>query len=408
VHDDVWVLGGHQSDFARNTTREGTALDAFARQTIDAAVADAGIDVEQIETIHVANAFGELFTGQAHLGALPATAHPGLVGIPAGRHEGACASGSLAVRGAMADLLAGLYDVALVLGIEIERNVDATTASDHLGAATWVADEARPGTVVWAEQFSRIADAYDRRHGLDDAHLRSIGAINLANAKRNPLAQTRDWNVPDVAGPAGADDDVNPIAAGRLRRYDCSQITDGAVALVLVSDRWREANPTRTPLARVAGWGHRTTTLPLDAKLAAADETDAPLLLPHVAAAFTDALHRADTDLGGVAGLETHDCFTSSEYLAIDHIGLTPPGQSWRAIEDGTITAGGAFPINPSGGLIGGGHPVGATGVRMVLDAAHQVSDTAGETQVPGAERFATLNIGGSTATVLAFVLAAG
>ena len=91
--------------------------------------------------------------------------------------------------------------------------------------------------------------------------------------------------------------------------------------------------------------------------------------------------------------------------MAIDHLGLTAPGQSWQAIEDGRVERGGSLPINPSGGLIGGGHPVGATGVRMVLDASRQVTGRAGETQVDGASTFATLNLGGSASTVASFVV---
>jgi acetyl-CoA C-acetyltransferase len=106
-----------------------------------------------------------------------------------------------------------------------------------------------------------------------------------------------------------------------------------------------------------------------------------------------------------VDGIETHDCFTPSEYAAIDHFGITAPGKSWQAVEEGVLERDGAMPVNPSGGLIGGGHPVGASGVRMVLDAARQVTGTAGETQVAGARRFATLNIGGSTATTVSFVV---
>ena len=110
----------------------------------------------------------------------------------------------------------------------------------------------------------------------------------------------------------------------------------------------------------------------------------------------------------GLDGIETHDCFTSTEYMAIDHFGLTPPGQSWRAVEDGSIALGGACPVNASGGLIGGGHPVGATGARMLLDACRQVTGTAGAYQIEGARRVATLNIGGSLGTVVSFVVGVG
>ncbi len=129
--------------------------------------------------------------------------------------------------------------------------------------------------------------------------------------------------------------------------------------------------------------------------------------MPHVRGTVLDAFGRAGVDLDGVDGFEVHDCFTPSEYLAIDHIGLTGPGESWKAIENGDIEMGGSFPVNPSGGLIGGGHPVGTTGVRMLLDATLQVSDGAGGYQVEGARRFGTLNIGGSTATTVSLVVGA-
>ena len=122
--------------------------------------------------------------------------------------------------------------------------------------------------------------------------------------------------------------------------------------------------------------------------------------------AIQDGFKRANiADVFQLDGIETHDCFSTTEYMAIDHFGLTEPGQSWRAIEDGTIDFGGKLPVNPSGGLIGLGHPVGATGVRMVLDAARQVAGRAGECQVEGAHRFGTLNIGGSATTVVSFVV---
>jgi acetyl-CoA acetyltransferase len=122
-------------------------------------------------------------------------------------------------------------------------------------------------------------------------------------------------------------------------------------------------------------------------------------------AAALDALRRAQVSLDDLDGIEVHDCITPSEYLAIDHIGLTGPGESWKAIENGEIEIDGRLPINPSGGLIGGGHPVGASGVRMLVDAAKQVSGTAGDYQVENAKTFGTLNFGGNRATTVSFVV---
>jgi acetyl-CoA C-acetyltransferase len=179
--------------------------------------------------------------------------------------------------------------------------------------------------------------------------------------------------------------------------------------VVLATDSWVRDHPAalqRGHAVRLAGWGHRTVGLPLADKLerSRADTH----VMPHVRDAFDDALRRAGlATVDDVDALEVHDCFAASGYLAIDHTGITAPGDSWKAIESGDIERTGRIPVNPGGGLIGGGHPVGATGVRMLVDAARQVAGRAGATQVDGARRVATLNIGGSTATTCSLVVEA-
>jgi acetyl-CoA C-acetyltransferase len=402
----TFILGGTQSDFARNLAREQREIADLVGDLVDGALADAAIEPADVGVIHVGNAFGELFTGQGHLGAMPATVRPALWGVPAARHEAACASGSIAVLAAMAELEAGRYDVALVIGVEQERNVPGEQAAKYLGAAAWVGHEGEGARYLWPHMFSRLGDAYGERWGLDRRHLAAIARKNLENAKRNPRAQTRAWTIGDAM--FAEEDATNPVIEGRLRRADCAQVTDGGAAIVLASARftagWARARgrePART--AQVLGWGHRTAALPLEQKLARAEP--GRLLLPHVAEAIGDAHRRAGTALEALDGVEVHDCFTTTEYMAIDHLGLAPVGEPWRAIEEGRTAFGGGLPINPSGGLIGGGHPVGATGVRMVLDAALQVTGRAGDYQVAGAETFATLNLGGSAATVASFIV---
>ncbi|HET9542599.1 MAG TPA: thiolase domain-containing protein, partial [Acidimicrobiales bacterium] len=198
----------------------------------------------------------------------------------------------------------------------------------------------------------------------------------------------------------------------RIQRQDCSQVTDGAACVVLAGERfataWADSHGrSLDDTGRLAGWGHRTARMALEDKLA--DSQGSPYVAPFVRQTVVDAFGRAGVaDARDLDAVEVHDCFTTTEYLAIDHLGLTAPGESWRAIEDGTIGPDGSVPINPSGGLIGGGHPVGATGVRMVLDATKQVTGTAGGYQVDGARTVATLNLGGSATTSAAFVLTAG
>jgi acetyl-CoA C-acetyltransferase len=400
---DVWILGGYQSDFARNLTKEGLDFADLTSEVVDATLAAAKVDAADIAAtgvVHVANAFGEMFAEQGHLGAMPATVCDGLWDTPASRHEAACASGSVAALAAMADLRSGNYDSALVVGVELEKTVPGDTAARHLGAAAWTGHEGADARFLWPSMFAQVADEYDRRYGLDDTHLRAIAQINFANARRNPNAQTREWTVPD---PISDDDATNPGIEGRLRRFDCSQMTDGGAGVVLVTDNYLRDHPGARPIARITGWGHRTVGLGLRQKLDRA--ADDPYVLPHVRAAALDALRRARMSLDDLDGIEVHDCFTPSEYLAIDHIGLTGPGESWKAIENGEIEIDGRLPINPSGGLIGGGHPVGASGVRMLVDAAKQVSGTAGDYQVENAKTFGTLNFGGSTATTVSFVV---
>lgn len=399
----VWILGGYQSDFARNFDREGLDFSDLTEEVVDRTLEAAGLDATDIGVVHVANAFGELFAHQGHLGAMPATVNDGLWNTPATRHEAACASGSVATLAAIADLRSGAYRTALVAGIELEKTVPGNTATTILGAAAWTGHEGQGAKFMWPHMFEAVAAEYDLRYGLDEKHLRAIAAINFANARANPNAQTRSWDVPE---PLTDDDADNPVVEGRLRRLDCSQITDGAAGVVLVSDDWLVEHPGVRPLGRIDGWGHRTVGLGLQQKLdRSRDDPDEQYVLPHVRHAVLDAFGRAGVTLDDVDGFEVHDCFTPSEYLAIDHIGLTGPGESWKAVENGEINIGGRLPINPSGGLIGGGHPVGASGVRMLLDATRQVSGTAGDYQVEGAKTFGTLNFGGSTATTVSFVI---
>ncbi|KAA0096771.1 thiolase domain-containing protein [Mycolicibacterium sp. P1-18] len=397
---NVWILGGHQSDFARNLTREGVDFGGLTSDVVTSTLHAARIDAADVGVIHVGNAFGEMFAAQGHLGAMPATVVDGLWNTPSTRHEAACASGSVAALAAVADLRSGAYETALVLGVELEKTVPGDTAAQYLGAAAWTGHEAQDARFTWPSMFSRVADEYDRRYGLDEVHLRSIASLNFANARRNPNAQTRDWLVPS---PLPDDDVANPVVEGRIRRFDCSQMTDGGAGVVMVTDRYLRNHPDARPLARIEGWGHRTVGLGMRQKLDRSAEH--PYVMPHVRDAVLDAFGRAHVTLEDLHGMEVHDCFTPSQYLAIDHVGLTGPGESWKAIENGEIEAGGRLPINPSGGLIGGGHPVGASGVRMLLDAAKQVSGTAGAYQVEGASTFGTLNFGGSTATTVSFVV---
>jgi len=400
----TFILGTSQSDFARAWSREGLDISDMIRESALAALEDAQVDAGRVESIHVGNAFGEMQRAQAHLGAMVAQVVPELWGVPAMRHEGSCASASLAVLAAMAEIEAGRYDCVLVIGAEEFKNTPGDIASVNQNAAGWQGHEDIDCRFLWPAVFGLAAQEYDRRYGLDRRHLNRIAELNYASARLNPLAQTRKWQFNPLS--FTDDDNANPVIEPGTRRQDCGQITDGASALVLASPAFAADWTLRTGKrpARIAGWGHRNAGLRFKDKLAHSGE----YVFPHLRRTIEDAWRRAG--IGGidaVSGVETHDCFSTTEYIALDHLGLTAPGQSWQAVEDGSIERGGRCPVNLSGGLIGCGHPVGATGARMLRDAARQVTGAAGAAQIDGARRIQTLNIGGSFGTVVSFVVEA-
>lgn len=404
---EIFILGGAQTDFARNIDREGGGMFDLFRDVAEAAFAATGIEPKEVETAHVGNFVGELFAGQGQLGGFFGHVHPDLSGIPTSRHEAACASGSIAILAASAEIEAGRYGLALVLGIELMRNVPGQRAAEYLGSAAWAGREAQEARYLWPYMFSNVAAEYEERFGLDRAHLRGISEIAFANAKRNPNSQTRGWKTD--APFFSENDETNPRIEGSLRKADCGQVTDGAAAIFLASREVAELYAKRRgiPLGkipRIKGWGHATAPLLYSTKVSAS--RGQPYVFPSVRKAMMDALDRAGMeDIYNCDGVEVHDCFSITEYMAIDHFGITPPGESWRAVEDGTIALGGKLPVNPSGGLIGLGHPVGATGVRMMLDSWRQVTGNAGDYQVEGAKNFATFNVGGSATTSVSFVV---
>jgi len=403
----IYVLGGYQTDFARNWTKENKHIMAMLREAVLGGLEATAIEPKDIEVGHVGNFAAELYSMQGHLGAFLVDIDPAFSGLPTSRHEAACASGSIAILAASAEIEAGRYDMALVVGVEQMKTVDPKRGGDFLGTAAWYEREAQGVEFPFPKLFGKLGDEYDKRFGLKDEHLAHISAVNYSNAKRNPLAQTRSWYMTEDH--ACANDKFNSIIGGRIKVSDCSQVTDGAVSLFLASEKAAAAYAKRRGVKlesfpKLLGWGHHTAPIEFTTKVE--ESRDNPYVLPHTRQAILDALKRAGVaDCWGVQAIETHDCFTTSEYMAIDHFGLTKPGESFKAVEDGTIEMGGRLPINPSGGLIGAGHPVGATGCRQVLDAYKQVTGSAGEYQVEGAKRVATLNIGGSGTTSVCFVV---
>ena len=404
--EPVFILGGYQTDFAKVWSRRCEDISTMMRETTLGALEASKLDTANIQGIHVGNAFGELQRQQAHLGAIVAQVVPDLWGVPAMRHEGACASSSLAVLAAMAEIEVGRYDCVLVLGAEELKNLPGDASSQNQNPAAWQGREDIDCKFMWPAAFGLVEQEYVQRYGLDRKYLNRIAELNYANAKRNPLAQTRKLAFDALS--FTDDDEANPMIEPGSRRQDCGQITEGACAVVLASASFAKARGLDTAaLPRIAGWGHRNAGLRLKQKFGRS--RDAAYVFPHVRQTIEDAWRRAGVaGIDAIDGVETHDCFTTTEYVALDHLGLTAPSQSWQAVADGSIERGGRCPVKMSGGLIGCGHLVGATGARMLFDAARQVSGRADDCQIEGAKRVQTLNIGGSFGTVVSFVLSSG
>ena len=185
--------------------------------------------------------------------------------------------------------------------------------------------------------------------------------------------------------------ETNPFVGGKLAVSDCSQVTDGAAVVVLCSEKFaKERGIKNKPV--IKGYGHRVAPLLFDKKMA--ENEGSEYILPWTRQSVLDAYRRSGLTVDDIDVFETHDCFTGSEYAAISAFGLTEPGREYEAVESGLIAFDGKKPVNPSGGLIGCGHPVGASGVRMLLDLYKQVAGAAGGYQIqPSAKLNLTASI---------------
>lgn len=410
----VYILGGAQTDFERNWKKEGKGMVAILKEVMADGLNHAGLKFDDVQTLNaenrvacfVGNFIAEKYVDQGHLGAFLTEVNPAFYGVPSARYEAACASSSVAIDAAATKIRADEYDVAIVVGWELMKTVDSKLGGDFLGRAAYYEKEGKGIELPFPKLFGRLADETLKKYPeLDEKRymdaLSKISLINYTNAKRNPLSQTRKWFMSyDQASTRGTE--TNPFVGGKLAVTDCSQVTDGAAVVVLCSERFvNERGIENKPI--IKGYGHRTAPMLFDKKMA--DNERSEYILPWTRQAVLDAYGRSGLTIDDIDVFETHDCFTSSEYAAISAFGLAEPGREYAAVESGLIAFEGKKPINPSGGLIGCGHPVGASGARMLLDLYKQVTGTAGDYQVQGVKNGMMLNIGGSATTNYVFIV---
>lgn len=378
------MVGWGHTPFGR---LDGLGLEELIQSAAREALASAGITGNDVDGIWLGH-FNSGLVPDGFCSSMVAGADPGLRYVPAVRCENACASGAAALYGAIDAIRAGRVRVALVVGAEKMTGLDTAGVTRALGGASYQkeeADKSFPGI------FAEFARAYAARHGDPSEAMAHIAVKNHENALRNPLAQMRRSLDLDFCLRAS---DRNPMIADPIKVTDCSLISDGAAAIVLVAD------DMLADFDRAVGF--RATCqvsdlLPLSAKNLA--DFEGPRLA--IAGAFADARVGAPD----ISFAEVHDCFTIAELMLTEAIGVAPPGGGRQAVIDGWTRRDGRLPINLSGGLKAKGHPVGATGVSMHVLAARQLTGMADAMQLPGASLGLCVNMGGGAVTTYASIL---
>jgi acetyl-CoA C-acetyltransferase len=374
---DAVIVGWAHGAFGKS---EAPDVEALIAEVGTAALEHAGVDPSDVD-LAVTGVMNGGFSKQGFEGALASVAVPGLERTAALRTENACATGSAALHTAMDAVAAGRARIALVIGAEKMTATPGVEVGDILLGASYRKEEADV-PAGFAGIFGQIAASYFQKHGDRSEELAMIAAKNHKNGMRNPYAHMKK----DVGFEfCNTVSDKNPKVAGPLRRTDCSLVSDGAAALV-VTDRETAEGLQRAIAFRARA--HRNDVFPMSRR--------DPTAFDGCRRAWDDAKEQAGVTLDDLDLVETHDCFTIAEMIEYEAMGLTPPGEGWRAVREGWTAADGRLPVNPSGGLKAKGHPIGATGVSMHVLASMQLMGEAGDMQVEGANLAGVFNMGGA------------
>lgn len=343
--EKVYVLGGAQTDFERNWTKEGKGVVALLREVITEALKNTNLSFNDIKKLNednrialfIGNFAAEYFIEQGHLGPLLTEVNEAFNGVPSARYEAACASGSVALDSAITKIKLGDYDMAIVIGWELMKTVNSKICGDYLGKAAVYEKEAKGIDFPFPKLFGNLADEICKKYNLDEKrfkrNLAKISSINYSNAKRNPNAQTRKWFMNEKQANFRGKD-TNEEIGNMLAISDCSQVTDGAATVILVSEKYiKQNNIENKPV--VKGYGHRVAPYLFENKIK--ESKNEQYILPWTRIAIEEAYKRANLTVEDIDAFETHDCFTSSEYMAISAFGITKPGEEYKAIENGVI-----------------------------------------------------------------------
>ena len=348
----------------------------LAVSAAEQAIAESGIARERIGALYLGNFVSGPLTGQEVLAGLVADAL-GLANIPCTKVEGACASGGIAFRHASLSVSAGLCDIALAVGVEKMTHARTPETTAALNCAMDNRSDG-PSGLTFPGLFGLAWRLHEARYGTRREHVSAVIRKNKRNGLRNPLAQM---------GAELDDDEIaqSPLIADPLRLFDCCPTSDGAAAAVVtLRDMARHnelaidvlASAQTRGSARIAGHPDLCT---FEATVEAARR-----------AYEMAGLSAADIDFA-----ELHDCFSIAEILDTEDLGIVPRGKGHEWALEGRTAVDGAMPINPSGGLLAKGHPVGATGLGQIYEAVLQLRGMH-PNQVRDAAIGLTHNLGGT------------
>jgi acetyl-CoA C-acetyltransferase len=381
----VRVAGVGLTQFGRQPERTGR--DLFAEAAL-AARDESGVPGNDFEEINYGNFMGSLAERQGHQA--PLMAEMVGVGCPATRYEEACASAGVAVREAVRTVRSGEADVVLAGGCERMTNLSTADVTEGLATAADELYEIRAG-MTFPGAYALMARAYFEQFGGDREDLAHIAVKNHDNALPNEYAQFHRAITVDEVLDA-------PMVSDPVGLLDACPVTDGASAVVLVSDEYAEEHDLDAPVS-ITGSGQGGDNLALQ-------DRENLAVTPATERAASEAYADAGRDPADVDVVEVHDCFTIAEVLALEGLGFYEAGEGVGAARRGETTATGERPVNLSGGLKAKGHPVGATGGSQIAEMTRLLrGDHPNSDHVEDATVGVTHNAGGTVASAVVHVL---
>lgn len=349
----------------------------------------------------IGNFMSSRFNKQAHLGAFLPMIDNELRYKPSHSVEGACASGGLALISGIRSILAETSEVTLALGVEVQNTVKAIYGADILAGAGWFNERKDGHAYFFPGQFSNRAGAYFEKYGREKT--RQAFAVWFKNAIENarlcPTAQEYENNVDDLVK-IGLTEPNPKSFTDHLNVFDCSKVSDGASSIAILSEKGLERSGiNKSDAVEIVGWAQAVDDI--------TQKPDEPTKLSTVSIAVKKALEMANISIEQIATFEVHDCFTIAGILMVEALGLAKPGEGADFVINGNTSRSGKYPMNTTGGLIGWGHPTGATGVHQAVTIWEQLTGKAGAAQVeiPKDRPYGmTINMGGDDRTIVAIV----